>query len=298
MGGRLASVQTAVNHTIDSALAASFGVSVENISGAAINVFPPVGLAFENFAVNAPVALLPGSVLTAWNVGGQFVIEHLGPNYDPVIPDDGAGAAHVFFDGTGIRDLYGNAWAQNGSVPQVPAAYPLPPGVGPFSDANYYSLGAGADVLDFAGDFSVCVVLNPARAVNQGVISDAAAFGAAGAGWRLMITTGTVTFDTLAAGSVFTRCTDTVPATLSVLCFGRSGTNQRLKVNFQTLVTTAGAQNTPATGEPARIGRYAEPNIFGAHSIYEVWAAAVTPTDALFTAIALRVKQRLGITAW
>ena len=66
--------------------------------------------------------------------------------------------AHVYFNGSQLVDKYGNAWTQNGTVPQVARRGRIPAGAGAFSDANYYSLGTGNDVLDFAGDFSACIV--------------------------------------------------------------------------------------------------------------------------------------------
>src|SRR5512137_672945 len=63
----------------------------------------------------------------------------------PLIADDPGTVAHVYWNGSALVDIMGNAWTQNGTVPQVAAnASPFSPGnagAGPYTSANYYQLG-------------------------------------------------------------------------------------------------------------------------------------------------------------
>src|SRR5574340_1492774 len=92
------------------------------------------------------------------NDGGAAAAAMLLAQRQPLIPDDAGTVSHVVFNGSSLVDRFGNSWTQNGTVPQVARSGRTPAGAGPFSDANYYSLGTGSDVLDFAGDFSACIV--------------------------------------------------------------------------------------------------------------------------------------------
>ncbi len=105
-----------------------------------------------------------------------------------MIPDDANTVSHVYWDGTRIHDtiLGDAAWTQNGTVPQVASgpfyphgfSQPAKAGAGPFSVANYYSLPAG-NALDFAGDFSICIIYTQlGTAANDYFVS--ALSGAAG----------------------------------------------------------------------------------------------------------------------
>lgn len=217
----------------------------------------------------------------------------------PLILDDANTVAHVVWRDGALVDLKGNAWIMNGTVPQVARTATTTAGAGAFSDANYYSFSPGS-VLDFAGDFSGVIVYTAlSSTASNGLVSKASAYGASGAGWRLMENSTGPTFDTLGPGGAYTRAGDIGLLGLNVVCFGRSGSTMMLKVNLRAIVTQAGALNVQASGEPGRIGRYAETGV-GADSdnIYEVWLSSTTVSDALCTAKIQGVKERLGITAW
>ena len=81
---------------------------------------------------------------------------------DPLFSDDANTVAHLYWRNGGLFDSKSNSWSMNGTVPQVASSGKVPPGAGPFSDANFYSLGAGNDVLDFASDFYGVIVWQPA----------------------------------------------------------------------------------------------------------------------------------------
>lgn len=223
----------------------------------------------------------------------------------PLIADDASTVAHVMWNGTALVDTFGNSWTQNGTVPQVSKSGKTPAGAGPFSDANYYSLGTGNDVLDFAGDFSVAVVWTATGLTDASeVLLVNGVSGASGAGWRIFArhNTGDVICDTFAAASAITRSQTTpnnIKAAVNVICFGRSGTNQIAKCNLNAAITTAGTKTVVGTSQIAKIGRD-EPalNSAGESTIHEVWATSTAASDALFTAIANRVKARAAVTAW
>ena len=64
----------------------------------------------------------------------------------------------------------------NAYIPTTTAAVlttsPLPPGAGPFTDSNYYSLGNGtvANVMNFAGDFTCVLVVTIQNPTSPGVL--------------------------------------------------------------------------------------------------------------------------------
>ncbi len=213
--------------------------------------------------------------------------------HELLIPGGPGTVAHVWWDGVRVRDTRGNAWAMQGTVPQVAASGRVPAGAGPFSDANYYSLGTGSDVLDFAGDFSACFVY-------RHVVSAEDLFGNGGAG-------ATAGYDvTLNGATAFLQVpgvnvvlgTGLILATLNVTCFGRSGANIVGKNNLGSYSSTVQAM-TPGTTYAARLGlRNPNQNTPLGGALHEVWFSTMTPSDALFAAIQQRVKARVGITAW
>jgi hypothetical protein len=209
----------------------------------------------------------------------------------PLISQAGA-TSHVIFNGTALVDTTGYVWTQQGTVPQVAAGGSTTlgsrPGAGPFSTVNNYSLGAGSDVLDFAGDFSACFTYN-ADVGNQG-FSDG---DGATVGYRVL--TGdqcriTTHPGATAAQGQMNPPTAAIPGFLNVCCVGRAGTTLFSKFNLGTLVTTAGATITPATGVTALLGTH---GTAGAPTLFEAWFSTATPTDALFTRIQTRFLQHL-----
>lgn len=230
---------------------------------------------------------------------------------DGIISNRGGEVSHVFVRGGKIIDPFTrginqvSGWAESGSVPRVGPSVPggcdgryLVEGIGPTGSAlgNYFSLGAGSDALDFTGDFSVCVVWVPGGTGGDLVFDGN--FGASGTGWRMS----EVLFDTFDAGSTFTRISyspSPIIGSLNVVCAGRSGTNQHVKINSAALQTVAGAKNTPDATHSAKIGNGIDGgNTNPVSEIIEVWVSLMTPSDVLFTSIMLEVKGRLGVTAW
>jgi hypothetical protein len=213
-----------------------------------------------------------------------------------LIAEDANTVAHVYWNGSALVDTKGNSWTENGTVPQVTVS-PFTTtryGAGPFSAANYYSLGTGADVLDFAGDFTVCVVFSMSTLTGQVLVS-AGTYSGAGEGWSIGIigATGAVDFATLAAGSSYTSSStgNAAPAAPgpNVACVGRVGTNQYAKLNAGSTATAANAKNTPAVNTASMIGRRGEgAAAIGAH-VYEVYATSTAFSEATVTAIQQKV---------
>lgn len=223
----------------------------------------------------------------------------------PLILDDAGTVAHVTWNGSALVDSFGNSWTQNGTVPQVGKAGKTPAGAGPFSDVNYYSLGTGNDVLDFAGDFTVAVVWSATALTDDAECFIAnGVFGASGAGWRVLAryVSADLLFDTYSAASGLTRSATAAGAAqlgLNVICVGRSGTNQIAKCNLSAATTTAGTKTVVGTSQIAKIGRdEGAGGSAGQSIIREVWASSTAISDALATSIANRVKTRAAVTAW
>ncbi len=216
-----------------------------------------------------------------------------------LIIEDANTVAHVWWDGVRLRDTRRrNSWTMNGTVPQIARAVPVPPGAGPFAVANYYALGSGSDVLDFAGDFSACFVLTPTGAGGEnvfrnGVLNTSGYWFIKDAGaWRLYA------FDPAVKSVVSAGAGHYVNDAINVVCIGRSGTTIVIKSNLRTYVTTPVAGIVPGVTSPARIGDAGDGRASFSGTIHEAWFSTTTPSDALFTAIMTRVKARLGITAW
>ena len=216
----------------------------------------------------------------------------------PLIADDAGTVAHVVWNGVGIADRFGNSWTQNGTVPQVARAGRTPAGSGPFSDVNYYSLGAGNDVLDFAGDFTIALVLSDTNNVGVPMSNGTAATNG------YFVRTSSLRPELVVSNGATTGSASNVGTGLngspSVFCCGRTGNLLVSMTNLSTLNTSpavAGAI-TPATATTAKIGRYAAAGLPYTGTVYEAWFSTTTPTEALFNAIQVRVKSKAGITAW
>lgn len=217
----------------------------------------------------------------------------------PLILADANTVVHVVWNGSAMVPLIGPAWTMNGTIPQVPRAGKTPAGAGPYSDANFYSLGTGNDVLDFAGDFSACLVFAVTSGANSPVLFSNGTVSTNGwiaqnasAGGDLR-----VTFSTAGVASP-TVDTFALPSGLNVVCVGRAAATGQIKANLRALVTGSAGTITAATGTPARLGRYPSAGFALNGTLYEAWFSTTTPSDALFTAIANRVKSRAGVTAW
>jgi hypothetical protein len=224
--------------------------------------------------------------------GGKVIASFPLSSTGGLIAEDANTVAHVYWDGSALVDTKGNSWTQNGTVPQV-TANPFTTtryGAGPFSDSNYYSLGTGTDVLDFAGDFTACVV--GIASINQISLSNTA-LGASGYYLGSVGVGGDILFRTYDAGgntSVQSPAATYVVGSPNVVCFGISGTTQYIKSNLNATVSAAGARKTPDTGTPFMIGRVSGGTAYAyVGTIYELYATATPWSEANVTAIQQRV---------
>jgi hypothetical protein len=239
------------------------------------------------------------AILVALSLGGQaqawdpHVLKK--PRKPYAITEDAGTVAHVYWNGTALVDTKGNAWAMNGTVSQVAKSGLTPAGAGPTSETNYYKLGTGNDVLDVVGDFTICLVFSTPDATG-GNLFENGSFGGGGSGYVVGHAGTYAMIDTYTAGGLLTRAgTPNAPpsGTVNVVCAGRTGSSQKVKLNLGNVDTVADARNTPATTQIAKFGASAAGATF-----YEVWVTTTTPTDALFLAVATEVKAKLGISAW
>jgi hypothetical protein len=212
----------------------------------------------------------------------------------PLIPDDPGTVVHVTWNGSALADSKGNTWTMGGTVPQVAKSGKVPAGAGVFSDSNYYSLGSGNDVLDFAGDFSLCIVFGLAAGSSLDVML---ADITASTGYYIAANGSNVAQFKQGVNSYVT--VNTLSTTdINVVCVGRAGSALVLKANNGAAVPGA-STGTPATATIAYLGRFSSTgNAAAREKIYEVWASTSTATDYLFTMIQSRIKTRLGISAW
>lgn len=222
--------------------------------------------------------------------------------YAPLIPDAlFPSVAHAWWDGGALNDTKGNAWTMNGTVPQVARAGDIPAGAGPFSDANYYSLGTGNDVLDFAGDWSACFVFRPSSisAVNPGILfrNGAAATQGYSVQYNVSPTPTLVGFNFRTGANDIAQTANLVSTdVINVACAGISGSTLMAKLNFGANATAAVGGRVAGTANIARLGDVAG-GAFVSGTIYEAWLSTTAPSDALFTRLMTIVRNKLNL-AW
>ena len=158
----------------------------------------------------------------------------------PLITPDENTVAHIWFPKGVLTDTKSNTWNMAGTVPVTKSALFKTPryGAGPYTTSNYFQAGAAPDVLDFAGDFTLCIVSVPASL--SAAMELVGNVSAAGLGFVIgtAITTGrhgltagngtTPTYATATTGNA-------VAGAVSIVCTGVAGTNQYVVANGQTL---------------------------------------------------------------
>ena len=208
----------------------------------------------------------------------------------PLIDRDANCVAHVYWRNGALVDAMGNSWTMNGTVPQVAGRGHIPPGAGPFSNVNNYSLGAGADALDFAaGPFSVVgigivtgesTVLAPFLSTTDNVST----------GYRLGLRTGT----RVGRFSAFTDVNTANAFALNtpiVMCGGFNGGTSYAKLNLGTLASGA-TTYTQDAATPSRIGNGVGGWVFDG-TILEIYVTTSAPSDALFAPLVARAFNRM-----
>jgi len=222
-----------------------------------------------------------GAGVAIWGV--QYELGSQATNYIPTTTTPSLG---------GI-DTRGNAWTQNGTVPAVLGPGPFVPGrvgVGPFSDANYFSLGSGADVLDFSGDFSACFAFfGGPSASGPGIFTDGVYNSA---GWGVVLTvSGAVNFWTASSAYDLITASTVVPGP-NIACVGRAGSTKYAKLNVGTTASIAAGSMAVGSSGAAMLGRY--PVQPYTAPIYEAWFSSTPWNEASVTKIQQRVLGMLG----
>jgi hypothetical protein len=252
-------------------------------------------LILAHLILGATAARGQGLSLTApgQSSGGRVLASFPLSTSGPLITEDANTVAHVYWNGTALVDTKGLNWVQVGTVPMV-TDNPFTTtryGAGPFSASNYYSLGTGTDVLDFAGDFTACIVFNAAPTGAQQILAINGS-SASNSGWAILLTTaGLGQLTTYGAASTSTVSVTALAAAAgpNVVCAGRAGSDQSIKMNLGATDTDAGTKTVAPTSLAALIGVHPTAGIPLTGTIYEVYATSTPFTEATVTAIQQKV---------
>lgn len=220
----------------------------------------------------------------------------------PYFQDDAGTVMHCRgedYSGGTLTCQTGGAWTKNGSItgsvtsPLYPNGFSSSArtGFGPFSGSNYFTLGSGSDVLDFAGDHTVCVAwLINSNSQEFDIIASDGAYPVAG--WYIQLfesgTTVAMQYVTNGSGSGLDATTafQAKPTGgVMVACGGLDGTTARAKLNNGAVVSRAGVPYSPGTGYAAVLGAYngGAASADSATAILEFWASSSPATSARLT---------------
>jgi len=186
------------------------------------------------------------------------------------------------------------AWTTNGTVPKTTISQSAPRGFGaehrgsgPFSDANYWSLGAGSDVLDFASDYTMCVIFNPTSVAAQSFFYDNSANPAGTGHYTTLQAGGAVSYAAQSHGIV-TTTNVAVLGTTNVACGGRDlgALLMRARLNNGVVAEAAASAGGGSTSAVAYLGRYSTSTGYAYNgTISEVYFTTTKASSALITAL-------------
>ncbi|MBU1767915.1 MAG: hypothetical protein KJ648_07425 [Candidatus Omnitrophica bacterium] len=168
-------------------------------------------------------------------------------------------------------------------------------GAGPFSNANYFTLGTGDDVLDFADDWHCALVISRKYAIDSGVPFCNYVYN--NAGYYLQQSaagSAVVGFFTNGDGARASITGAALTGDLDILNFGVSGTDQYLKTNGGTSASVGGAKKYPATGAKAAIGNIPGSGLPTDAVFYALWCSTSPFTEASATRIQRRFLNHRG----
>lgn len=181
---------------------------------------------------------------------------------------------------------------QNGTVPRVATSGLHPKGygarhasIGPFSAANYLSLGAGAapDVLDFSDDFTECAIVEPTPTDFSGYASIISNTNATTRGYELFASADfTLRARFWLPGVADAVSSTVIPNSTIAVCWGRQGTTGKVQVGGGVVGTVATVGYLPASSAPALIGDNAARPAF-AGKVHEIFATTTPASDAYLT---------------
>ena len=266
--------------------------------------YNPATTAVARFGGYSTGFALNGSYDEAWFSTDSPSASALSALYRGAMARSGA-AGYLFPDSSGTvlhllgRDFNGATWTAPqaalttaGTVPSSSVSVPSVAVSRRWGIANaavatsslatsaFYFVPPGLSPLDFAGDWSGCVVASPSASDISGTsiyVSNGVSQGTPG--WQLVNENGLTRFfgDT----GLVTDVTAT-PGKVNTLCFGKSGTKLYLKVNDRPTVSAPGT--ITASGGMARIGMHWDFGIGFSGTLYELLFSKTPASDAVFSA--------------
>ena len=211
------------------------------------------------------------------------------------LPDDALTAAHVYWTPGGIVDRKGNVWVKSGSVVLEPAASsPFTAGKVGASGWNldataFYTLGSGADVLDFTGGEYTChAVFKPARTAGSPILASNGDAGAAG--WIMQLDA-TNKMKVFSNGTTKSTAGLVVDQKVNVVSWGRVAGSHYIKLNGAATDSGVAAYTAPTTIQSI-IGKYPGGFEFQG-TIYEIACSATPWSEAPVAAVHAAVKSWL-----
>jgi hypothetical protein len=317
--GTVTTANTVIANSVNIACAGESGTSasVKLNGGVTVTAARPLGAAAGTLRIGRASGAgspLNGSVLdiwisaTAWDEANVAAIEARAMSYGGTGPFFLNDANTVFralgaaYDGATWGTPFGNLTSVGPALfsdlwtPSSGSGLPMLDrlGYGSFADANYFSLGAGSDVCDFAADFSACFVFaTPTNLTAAPILFVDGVSPTSGYVIGLTAPAGTLSVFSFSGGIGVTTANATPPGAINVACGGRAGGNIVGKMNLGAFATAA-AGFTQDTTHIAKLGRYESAGRPYGAGIFEAWFSSDTPTDALFTKIQRRVLQQFG----
>ncbi|MFN7130707.1 MAG: hypothetical protein ACK4N5_01410 [Myxococcales bacterium] len=162
--------------------------------------------------------------------------------------------------------------------PAAPASSFGPDSWGPFSDANYFQLGTGSDVMDFGVGFT-CIGVRASTITSGHVIASNGHFGESG--WYVQYSASN-TVQVFMSGAI--RSAGTLSTTaVNTICWGHNGTSALRHVNGST--NSFNEAHSANTSRPALLGRYPTAgNGATGTRITGIYATTTAPTAELMAA--------------
>lgn len=167
-------------------------------------------------------------------------------------------------------------------------------GAGPFSNANYFTLGTGDDVLDFADDWHCALVLSLSATSTGSPFNDYVFNDSGFALQQATPATPSIYLRTFGGGGGTATTAVSVHGGVNVIDFGVAGNDQFIKSNGGTTISAAGAKKVAATAALARLGAVAGGALPTDSTIYALWCSTSPFTEAAATRIQRRFLNHRG----
>lgn len=211
----------------------------------------------------------------------------------PLITPDANAVAHIIWRNGALVDTKGNSWTQSGTVPQVADSGFIPPGAGPFSTSNYYTLGSGADAVDLGGGtwtIGVVARLTSLPASSAPVLSNATL---STEGYLIQMTSAGLAQQVAynGTGNSAVSANAVTAGQFIVGCFGRDAGTSYVKLNGG-VKASAAAGFTAGSTSVATIGLIASLSRAFNGTIYEIYVTSSAPSDALLDSMQSQVYVR------